>query len=483
MWIFFLILILSILRFINLGIVPVFGDEALYLNLADRILENPESFLDSIRFGVMPITIWFLFLIDYITPDFINPLILGRAVMVITDLISAFLVFLIGNLLLGKKVGALAPIIYLSIPLNFFHSRLVLLDSLTNALVLGAIYLALKTFYQKRLAEFGWFYIIIISLLLVFSFFTKPLAVVSFGAVFLIPLLAVFEKKINKKKLINLFLNFGLVLFLTVLALAIFYLPVSKEFTSRFVSESATLVQSFIRLKINLWKVFWWTRDYLTLPIIMGSLIGALFGVFKKSVKIIYLALWTGLVIILDSLFGSIFYPRHLYPIVAPVSILTGFLVVKFFSINKILGAVICLTILIPLWQKNFLLLTNPYPALSLEDKQQFYEDWTSGVGIYEIAQTLKDLSKNQKIKVFTEDDANQYWVLNNMYNIPDAQILVSQNLLKGKFIKDTDRLSKENTYIILNRNPKAPEEWPVKLIFSYPKGLNRTINLYQMLR
>lgn len=452
----FLVLLLSGIRFINLDKIPIFGDEALYLYLANNMSSNISTPFDSIAWGVMPIAIWVLAFIDKLIPNFTDSLGFGRFVMVTTDLISVFFVYKIANILFNQKVAILSTIIYLSLPLNFFHSRLVLLDSLTNTFVLGALY------FSFRLEK-----ILFISVFLVLGFFTKPIAIVSYPALFLIPFL---HKVMVKKSSGKIILHFFFILVITAVILAVFYLPISKEFTSRFVSSSEDI-------RKNLWRVFWWSRDYLTLPIMLLFTFGSIYGMFKKSWRLVYLGVWALVIVVLDSLFSANFYPRHLYPLVGPISLMIGYLFYKFFISSRFLSIFLFFLILIPLFNKNFLILTNPYSALALEDKQQFYEDWTSGAGNNEIAQKLEELSKDQKISVFVENLPMQTWVFTNLYNLKNVKIHGSNHLLKGAFVEG----STSGQYLILNRNPVAPVSWPIRLIYSYPKGPNRTINLYKI--
>lgn len=468
------ILILAIFRFTRLTDFPPFGDEVLYLFFADQIITSPSLFLNSIPSGVMPILSWILTPIELATKNIISPLTAGRGYILISDLLSSFLIFLIGKLLFNSKSGFIASIIYLSLPANFLISRMVLLEPLVNLFIITTIYFGINSLTKGHLTKkVNHYWIIISGLLLILGYFTKPIAAVYFPAVFSIPLINLSFFK-RRKDLKYIFINFILLLGLTIIALLIFYLPIAHNFQGYIIPLNTPIVEHIAISKANLWRLFWWSDNYFTLPILLAAIISSIMGLYKKSLPILWLTVWIITILILSIYFSAHFYPRHLYPLTAPISLLLGYLLSRVVNKNSALGTfVLVLIIALPL-SFNYQLVFNPLNApLALEDRQQFLEDWTAGVGYLEISTKINKLSSKTPITVYTDNQVNEKWVLENLYKTPNATIITDIKLVNNK----------TPSYLILNRYPDIPKELKTRLIYSYPKGPNRNISIHEIIQ
>lgn len=484
-WQLTIVAILVVVRFINLDKIPIFGDEALYLFLADEIKKNPSHLFDALPWGVFPMISWTISLADFIKPHFINPLVFGRTLMVFFDLISAVLIFLIGKRLFARNAGIFSAIIYLSIPLNFLHSRLVLLESITNLFTLIVIFLSLKILEES---DFGKklriFWIVLVAVFLNLAFFTKPLAVVSFAALILIPVIYFLEKKLSIKNIPKLMIfNFLLALGSGFLLIFLLYLPIRDQF-SRYIVDSGSLSGMIVHFKANIWRTAWWLNNYLTIPILVTTFLVLIYGLFTKNWRVTWLLIWVVSAIILSCWTSKNYYPRHLYPLVAPIVLSLGFIFNKLSKMNLRIQVILLSLLLFNSWISVKQLIFNPYQGMALEDRQQFYDDWTSGDGMDQIALKLKQLSSKEQIIVFTENLPMEHWVLSTLYSSRETKIIPSDNLTRGIF------LSKEElnmipfgkqAFLVLNRDPESPASWPVEFVFAANKGSTRKTNIYQV--
>jgi len=177
------IILLTVLRFVNLTKIPIFIDEQTYLKLGEIAANNKESLFLSLKYLVFPVVPWILGIFQLIFASLFNGLLLGRLVMVVADLISAFLIFLIGKRILSPQYAVFCALVYLTIPLNFFHSRIVLLEPITNMFFLAGIYYYLENFNADRKVEIRKSISKILSVAILFSlsFLSKPIALVSFS--------------------------------------------------------------------------------------------------------------------------------------------------------------------------------------------------------------------------------------------------------------------------------------------------------------
>lgn len=474
-------LLLTTLRLINLLNFPIFGDEALYLSLSDNLTRNYSLFLSSIKYGVMPVFIWILSLVFLINQDFFNLMFLGRIINVTLDLLSALLIYQISQKLFNKTTALLTTIFYLSLPLNFLHSRLILLESATNFFIILSLFLSLKLYNHTK---FKISLLISTALPLTLSYFVKPLSIISFPMIFSLPIINILEKKHFTFKLIKPYLFKLLTLILTTtLLIALFYFPVSKEFSTRYLSSN-DLTNIIPNFKSNIWRVLWWSKIYFTIPVILILILAFLFGAIQKNIKVFWLIFWIFSATFLATFNAAHFYPRHLYLLAPPIAILCGQFLSRIYYFDKSIAFSLLILIILPSWILNFKIIFNPSNApIVLEDRQQFFEDWSSGVNIEKISQTLNQLSKDTKIIVFTENEPSQFWVFKNLYKIPNAQIIPSANLFNSKFLEpELQNLINNNTYLVLNKNQTAPKDWPVQKIASYPKGPNREISIYKLI-
>ncbi len=237
-------------------------------------------------------------------------------------------------------------------------------------------------------------------------------------------------------------------------------------------------------LKMNLFRSFLWLKIYYTLPILLIILLGSIKGILNKELKIIWALSWAFAIIILDSFVGGkLFYPRHLFPLAVPLSFIIAYACFEAFPTKRAFPVLIVFIVIIVSWRNNLNLITHPQlSTLAPEDKLQFFEDWSSGVGLKEISNDLKKLSENQQIYLYVGDEALLTWALPNIYGVGNTKIDIIKNYVGGETEVDLSRLDRgENYYLLLNKEPYPPRNFPVQLISSYAKGPNRTIDLYHL--
>ncbi len=465
------------MRIVNLNKIPIFGDEALYLYLADSFLSDNAQILEGFKYGVFPIGILLYTPAIILSKFFFDPLILGRSISIIFELISAFFVFKIGSLI-DKRVAYLSVIIYSLLPLSFFHSRFALLDQLSNTFVLISVWLTLKGVYRNYFNNLNFKYIFLIGFLISLAFFIKPIAVLAIPAIFL-TCLSKLGNNLSKRVILHIFLNFLILAVFLGIVFFYFYLPASNQFTKYITDSTSSLLNIFEHTKLNLFRSKIWLSVYLTPVIFTLTIFSIIFIFFKKNLTYLWVIFWFVSVLIIASAYSANFYPRHLYQLAAPVSFIISYTLVSLFKDKLIIYLVLSL-VLIQSLLLNLQIIFNPTEArLAGEDRQQFFEDSSSGTGIKEIAAKLNEVAKSDSV-VFVEDDPSQFWVLKSLYPV-NAKIIRSNNLSKGGFIEESliSQTKSLTKYLVLNKNQVAQPDWPVELVSSYPKGPNRTINLY----
>ena len=129
--------------------------------------------------------------------------------------------------------------------------------------------------------------------------------------------------------------------------------------------------------------------------------------------------------------------------------------------------------------------MTNPSTApLALEDRFQFYEDWTSGAGSKELADAINFYQREHpgRLTVYLEEE-NSYAVTLPIELGEKIEIEVA-----GWLVEPLSELPVEvqseapHVLFIRNRNPDIPENWPVEKIFSFNKTAVREVSLYRVI-
>lgn len=479
------ILALVVLRFINLTTIPIFIDEQTHLRMGEGTLKHLNSPFFTVQSRIFPVVPWILGIFQIILGWLFNPLLLGRIVMVFADLLSAFFIYLIGKNLFEKRFGVICAIVYLSLPLNFFHSRTAVLEPVTSMFFLAALHVFIGMFLKsKSLLKSG----VLTGLLLALSFLSKPTAIASFTALPFAFIFVFINEKANFKKVkkdlpkILILMSVAIIITLPIVA------SVWSEFSDLFVWKNLELM--VVNFKRNLWLTWWWSKAYLTLPIIFLAAISLLYALYFKKIKILWVFFWLASTIFLVTLFALYFFPRHLFPIAAPVSICTAFIIWDLSrQISKSNWSLVALFMLIfslfLSWKADSEILFRQNAApIALEDRQQFFEDWTSGEGLKGVSKELKNLSRNNQIIVLTEADGSFAWALSRLYDVGNSKIIESDSVNTDYSVLKVDEgINKEGSkiYIVLNRHHDAPMTWPVTLISSHPKkGQVRSINIYR---
>ena len=476
------IILLIVLRFVNLTKIPIFIDEQTYLKLGDIAVNDKDGLFLSVKYLVFPVVPWILGISQLLFASFLNVLFLGRSVMVIADLVSALFIYLIGKKILSPKYAIICIIIYLIIPLNFFHSRIILLEPITNMFFLAGLYFYLGIFERNTQVEIrkSISKILTAGVLFLLSFLSKPLALVSFSA---LPMIAIFfwindQKRNTKKLLFYLCILLFIFTFVLLLSLPLIF-SVWQGFSDYRISPDAH--QMHVNFKKNLWLVWWWSKTYISPAIIFAVFISFIYAVFIKEWKVLWIIFWLFVVIFLESLIGTNFLPRHLFLISAPIAMAVGFLFVKILDRfgNVITFLLMTLLFLIPLKVDAQIVLNPKNAPIALEDKQQFFEDWTSGIGLDRVASQLKNISSEKEIFIYVESDGGFGWALAHLYDTGNSTILESNQLNDRKSMLYLPK--KDNIYVVLNREPDLSQDWPLELVGAYPKQTERRyIKIYK---
>lgn len=467
-----LVLILGIgfvIRIINLTILPIFVDEAIYVRWSQVMATEPTLRFLPLSDGKQPLYMWILmFLIKY----FSDPLFIGRLISVATGLGTALGIFTFSYLLFNnKKVSLLSVFFYAISPFAVFFDRMALVDSMLSMFGVWAAVFGFLTAKYKRL-DFA----MIAGFMLGFASLTKS------PALFIAILLPTFWLLYNWKGIWRLGATY-------VIAFAMYNIqrlgPNFSLLSSRtgdyLLPVSHIWTNFFDPLIPHLKDFFVWMWSLGPAAILPMILLGLFVGYKKYLKEIIILLMWIILPVYVGAELGVTFTARYILFILPYLFILVGMTLLIQVKWLRIASYGLVLLFVIQSLVFDFYLLTNPEKAnLPRGERSGYLEEWTAGQGIKEVADYLKieEAKKpGKQIVVGTEGyfgtlpDGLQIYV-NDLSNIVVIGV--------GVIIEDTPQSLKDafaagnKTYLVINKSrfKGKPEEQGLRLIKSFPKAL-----------
>lgn len=470
-----IIILALLIRLINLTILPVFADEAIYIRWSQIMANEATLRFLPLSDGKQPLFMWALmFFVNKIS----DPLFAGRMLSVATGIGTLLGVFFLSNYIFKSKKVALASAFFWAIsPFSVFFDRMALVDSMLTFFGVWTLFGGLAVAKTKRLDL-----AMLTGFSLGFASLTKSSAVF-FAA--LLSLNLIFLKKV-----------FGYIKYLALLSVSFviafgmyniqrlgpnFHLLTSR--TKDYVFPLSKILSNPLDPVIyNFPSAIGWIFILGPSVILLFGILGTWFNYKKFTKEVLILLAWFLGPIIFQSIFAKTFTARYILFTLPSFYILSAsvFLVEKKW-IKKVLVVLVAVFIAHSVYT-DYYLLTNPLKApLPRRERMGYLEEWSSGIGIKEVSEFLKKeagtLQPGEKIVVGTEGyfgtlpDGLQIY----LKDYPNVVVIgVGVNLTE---LPQSLRESKEagnKTYLVINnsRLRAKPDELGLNMISSYPKGL-----------
>ena len=457
------IIFFLVLRLVNLGLLPIFTDEAIYIRWTQIANQDPAWRFISLTDGKQPLFIWLNMISQRI---FSEPLFAGRIISVLAAIFSTVGIYFLGKELFGKKIGLYSGLIWAILPFAFWHERLALMDSLLATFAIWCLFL------QVRLCRKP-----ILETALLFGIVAGGGLLTKSSALFfllLLPLgLLVTEFPTRKSFiawLIFIFIGVFIAQILnSVQRLSPFFYIVGQK--------NLTFIYSFKEIMSfslpNTWQRFWgnitglsnWLYVYLT-PGFIFLIILALADLKKNIREKLFLTFWFLIPFIALAFFGKVIYPRFILFMIVPLVVLVAKGLEK---INLILAVLIFIYPIYFNFQTVFNPVETPLPPV---DRGQYLDDWPAGWGIKEVIAYLNEKSQSEKIVLGTEGTFGltpyafeiYLWRNQNIEIKGFWPISTGIGWLEAKSLQKT-------TYLVLKDTQKPDPAWKIELIAKYKRG------------
>lgn len=477
-----------ITRLVNLKAIPIFTDEAIYTYWAQVALHDPVNRFISLEDGKQPLFIWLAAIFQQFIAD---PLIATRLVSVAAGLGS-----LVGIYLLTRNhekpetwTPFLASLLYILSPFTLLYDRMALFDSLLTMLGIWTVFFSVKLAREVKLDT-----AVFAGMAVGGAMITKSSGVLF---LYLLPAALLFFNTKSKNPIPRLAKWAALAVLTFVLSQVIYNLLrlsplfyiIGRKNLEFIRTTQEVLANPFLSFQSNLASLTEWIITYLSLPLFIVFVAGALWGIFKRQKPVIYLLVLILVPFAIELVFNKVLYPRFVLFYFPYIIIITAFALVGLWRILRIrhryLPLVLAALLILPALN-SFKLLTNPtWAHIAQSDAGQYLNDWPAGYGVAEIVQFLKNQPQGSDIYVGTEGTFGllPYALQVYFYAEPKIHIIgfwpVQAHNLPAQIVE----VAKSNkTYFVFNESQLEIANPHLKLIARYQKGIGKSyMRLYEV--
>ncbi len=182
-----LVLVYSSIHLTNLTLLPIFNDEAIYLDWGWAHTHMPGHLYDALLDAKQPLMIWVFGIFERFFSD---PLFAGRFASVLIGFVTLLGIYSITKKILNEKTAFLAAMPYSVIPIFVFYNRQALLEPAIACVGVWSFNALLNLFRQPS-ARNG----IILGLILGTGFFIKSSSLIFFASSSILMLFYIFKKR------------------------------------------------------------------------------------------------------------------------------------------------------------------------------------------------------------------------------------------------------------------------------------------------
>ncbi|MCR4325045.1 MAG: glycosyltransferase family 39 protein [Candidatus Curtissbacteria bacterium] len=472
-------------RLINLSIIPIFTDEAIYSFWAQVALNDPANRYISLVDGKQPLFIWLAAISQRVVSE---PLIASRLVSVFAGFASIVGIYLLGRELFSKKTAILASLLYLVLPFTLLYDRIALYDSLLTTFCIYAVFFtarlakkpALDTAFLAAFAIGG-------------SLITKSSG---FFFLYLMPFsLILFNFKKNVARSLAVwgsyaFLIFVLsqVIFNSLRLSPLFYIIEQKN--AEFIRTTQDVITNPTDSVIsNFTTMVGWLNSYIGTGLLIVFVASVIYALIKRNKAAIFLSAYIFAPFAFEVLYNEILYPRFMlfyFPfILLMIAYFTTTLLEKFPQRRKIIVVVFALLLLMPTLNSVKLLTDPPSAKIAKSDSDQYFNSWPAGYGVNEVVSILKNESKDKDIYVGTQGTFGLFPYALNIYFPTGSRVHISSYwpVDPTNIPEQILAASKNNkTFFIFNENQAEVNNPRLKEVAKFQKGIGSSyMRLYEV--
>lgn len=406
----------------RLTLLPIFADEAIYIRWAQLIIDDWKQYLFfPLNDGKTPLFIWLMIPFQFL---FANQLYAARFVAVLVGfgqmLVNGSITHKLGG---NKKTASVVMFLTAILPFWYFHHRMALIDGLLALTMSLTVLFTIES--QQRLQVKKWLkdktafsFALLAGFCFGLSLWTKLPAILIITA---LPAYIFLGKKIEFKNsairlsMISVSIIFGFMIFGILKLNPAFGQLFNRGNDFLFPLSEVLLHGKWMQTIQNIPTYITYFGTYLTWPLLLVVLIGLFAKNLQKQQHILF---WSALSFAGPiALLGRVVYPRYFFPAIIFLTIGAGLsledMVIRFnkmksnFKKQMLFGFFLTLLFAnIVAYSVNFIFLslTNPDQlTLVSADKIQYLYEWSSGHGITQAVDFIREQAKDHTVAVATE--------------------------------------------------------------------------------
>jgi 4-amino-4-deoxy-L-arabinose transferase-like glycosyltransferase len=390
-----LVSVYFISRLVNLLKLPIFNDEAIYLDWGFKEINSKGLAFYSLFDGKPPFLMWIFGIFQKFISD---PLLAGRIVSVIAGFLTLIGIYKLSKKYFDGKVALLAGIFYITIPLFTFFDRQALMESAVAAIGVWSLYYFLELDNRPEIKN-----AIILGVIWGIGIFIKQSVLVFIIAEIAIGVWFCINNK-NRK--------FGMNLMLTFLVSQIVLCPLyfQKNFWVNISSGSrfAMSIKEILSFPIGTWLqnlkgMVVIPLIYFFIPIFLLTIAGII-QTRKQEQKIISVYFLISLLIVF--VFSIIVTPRYI------VAYLPLAVIFAAHAAKSLKNVFVFISVLMPVGLTT-LLIFSPLAYFELLNRvgvysqnEEYVTNWTSGYAVTQAVEFIKSVSKNNPVVAGVRLDA-----------------------------------------------------------------------------
>lgn len=389
-------------RLTNLLKLPIFNDEAIYLDWANKEINTKGLLFYSLYDGKPPLLMWIFGIFRKFIGD---PLLAGRIVSVIAGFLTLFGIYKLAERFFGERVARMAGLFYIFVPIFAFFDRQALMESALCAVGVWSIYYFLDLIGKPSIKN-----AIILGIIWGLGVFIKQSALIFIAAQIII-FIGIHLKKRDGK------FNIHFLLSLSVSQAVLLPLYFQKEFWTSLTSASrfAMSLKEIFTFPVSTWLQnlrgifmvpFWYFGPFLLAAAVIG-----IFIIKDGQRKRISMYFLISLLFVL--VFSIVVSPRYLVSYL-PLSVIfvAHTLTLKKFDNKFRRNLLATIMISVPtIW--TLVLIFNPiayFESLNKVTKysqeKEYVSGWTSGYATTQALDFIKQVSDKTLVIVGVRLDA-----------------------------------------------------------------------------
>lgn len=386
------------LRLPNLTLLPIFNDEAIYLDWGWRMTTPNEDLYLSLQDNKQPLLMWVYGIFSRLLPD---PLFTGRIISIITGLFTLIGIYFLSKKIFDQKIGILSSVLYILIPIFAFYDRQALMESSISAIGIWAAYTTYRLIETNKNK-----YAILTGIILGTGLMIKSSSAIFALTYTIIIFLHAFK---NRKIYKNLFLPYPIAIGINLLVLIN---PQFWETLNKNVQYSLTLSE-LLSFPFNIWmnnilgniEILFY---FFTPIVFIFSIIGVFLVFRNKNHKHKFLLYWLLISLLILSLVTRNTSQRYIVSFIPLLTIFCSYFIFYFYKKKLLVTSLLSSSLLIPAFLLVLLISSpNRYISFGAQFTRHaeigYLTNFTSGYGVDETLSFLyHEAAKKGSILVVT---------------------------------------------------------------------------------